>query len=240
MSMFEAPKKRHSEQQKKETEKSRVAPPSLLGASPSWLRTAVADLVRQREFPEGLSIQSAQISTVDVAKDVRDYHAQFDVLRNNNLPIYVVTMEYRSSQERLSIPVLIKVPDLDELFSSSYHEFLWALERSGLKPAAVSYGDAADVFIDRLSEFIFTRAADSGISSSPPVTIVETNRSGDTVLYAKGYFLSTGTAFGISTPATATLQSGRYSFGILESGVPRFENAVWSIPALGNIHLNLP
>jgi hypothetical protein len=142
------------------------------------------------------------------------------------------------------LPVLVQVPDLSN-FVSSYRRFLDELNNSKLRLEKVSPEEADEIFVDRVSEFVA-----AGKDGEPPVslsgysasttalTVVNSNRSGDTVLYAKGYFLSTGTAFGISTPATGQLSSGRYSFGIMESAGPKFEGIVWTCPA--TVRLKLP
>jgi hypothetical protein len=133
------------------------------------------------------------------------------------------------------LPVLVRVPDLHSL-EASYSGLLQSLRNSNLQLEGIEDPYAEQIFVDRLSEFLAVQSASS--VSPPPMTIVNSNRGGDTVIYAKGYFASTGTAFGVSTPATGYLSKARYSFGIMDSGAPRFANIVWSCPA--TVRLDLP
>ena len=99
--------------------------------------------------------------------------------------------------------------------------------------------EAVDVFSERFAEFYMqAENPPPGIINLLQGTVVNSNRAGDIVLFAKGFFLSTGAAFGTSTPAVRQIPDGRYSFGILETGMPKFESVVWNCPAI--VKLNLP
>lgn len=205
------------------------------------------EILETQSFPRELQVGPSIIQTADIASDVHDFNIQKEVFDARGIPHLAVTMENRIEDteyrlenlfESQNVNVLIKVPDLGRP-EESYSFFVSDLERSGLEISHVDSSEAEDVFLSRLSEFVSSRA-NFGQAVTPPVTIVHSNRRGDTVLYARGYFLSTGTAFGVSTPATGTLAGGRYSFGILNSGSPKFENIVWSISATKKIKLNLP
>ncbi len=118
----------------------------------------------------------------------------------------------------------------------SYDSLLNTIVKSGLPLEKVDPDQAEEIFVDRLAEFMAVQlTAPSGGGTQ---TIVDSNRSGDTVLYAKGYFTSTGTAFGVSTPATAYLAPARYSFGIIDAGTIKFDGIVWSCPT--RVRLNQP
>jgi hypothetical protein len=196
--------------------------------------------IENQSFPRELHIGTSTIQAADIASDVHDFKLQKEVFEVHGIPHFAVTMENRTGsilEDMQSVSVLIKVPDLGRPMES-YSFLVSDLERSGLDISQVESSEANDVFLSRLSEFVSSRANVAG--QVAPLVTVHSNRRGDTVLYAKGYFLSTGTAFGISTPATGTLEGGRYSFGILESGSPKFEKIVWQIPENSEIKLDLP
>jgi hypothetical protein len=134
-----------------------------------------------------------------------------------------------------SLLVLVQVPDLTSV-EESYQRLLSSLQKSNFLLEKLDWERAEEIFVDRLSEFLSMQS--SSVPQSTSKTIVNSNRAGDTVIYAKGFFISTGTAFGMSTPAVGYLSQGRYSFGIMDSGNPRFDNIVWSCPA--TVRLDLP
>jgi hypothetical protein len=133
------------------------------------------------------------------------------------------------------LPLLVMVPDLDRP-GESYDRLLFALNQSKIPIEGITSEQATQIFVARLSEFLASQLAPS--THIPRETIVHSNRSGDTVICAKGYFLSTGTAFGVSSPATGYLPQARYSFGIIDSGMHIFENIVWTCPT--TLKINLP
>jgi hypothetical protein len=192
------------------------------------------------EFPDSISVGQTEVETSDVVGEVSDFLLQ---MRSNSLN-YIVKMtdiglDLESPAER-SVDVLVKVPGLhSETRGPSYERFLEVLRGGGLRIERVERNIARKTFVKGLAEFLVTRAS-SGVSSGPPVTVVHSNRRGDTVLYAFGFFLSTGTAFGTSTPALVALPSGRYSFGIMQAAGPRYESFVWGIPSLTPVTVNLP
>jgi len=201
------------------------------------LFTEVSALVRRMDInylyygmgvrPPALDRERAEAILPDVAR----FRAQsYRALRTKITQMAGFLKDEGPMGERL--PVLVQIPNSFRVMES-YEKLLEDLQSSRMELFKVNAKEAEEIFIHRLSEFL-------AVSSSPttPPTVVNSNRGGDTVLYAKGYFLSTGTALGVSTPATGALPSGRYSFGILDNGTYRFENIVWTCPA--TVRLNLP
>jgi hypothetical protein len=137
--------------------------------------------------------------------------------------------------------VIVRAPDLQNL-KASYERFLETLRVTKLPLEEVSQERAQEIFIDRLAEFIAARMSSgpsehTPTSSSVTLTIVNSNRKGDTVICCQGYFTSTAVGFGVSTPAVGVL-SGRYSFGIINGGLHDFENILWTCPT--TVKLNKP
>ena len=128
--------------------------------------------------------------------------------------------------------VLVKIEDL-RLLKRSWERVHEILSRSKMRSHEVEPKQAGELFAEGLTEFLV--AARTGVAGD---TIVNSRRRGDTVLYSKGYFLSTGTAFGTSTPARGHLAAGRYSFGIMENGMTRYDPVLWTCPAV--VTLNQP
>jgi len=185
---------------------------------------------------------SGSIPIHDILPDVDHFRRQLSTLHDGGAPPLVVYLHDRDpidvSHER-EIPVTVKFPNLQNI-RFSIEAMLQAIQQSKLKSESVSEDNARTIFSDRLSDFIVSRAIASG-GSILTDTIIDSKRSGDTVLCAMGYFYSTGTACGTSTPATVKLLPGRYSFGILNGNVPDFENTVWAIPtANGHVTLSKP
>lgn|GEM_PF-5952684 len=180
-----------------------------------------------------------------VLPDIRHFRAQAKRFRERSVRPYVAVMYDEDDSAKVNgLDVPIRVDDLVDL-DRSYSQALRVLKRSKIQLKQLHYVEAMEAaFTERLAEaaaqmFAMTYAQVNGPRVvSKQDTTVDSNRSNDTILYAKGYFLSTGTAFGVSTPATAYLVPSRYSFGIMESGGPRFENIVWSCPT--NVRLKLP
>jgi hypothetical protein len=171
--------------------------------------------------------------------------AQAERFRERSIRPHVAILYDEDDLEKVNkLEVPIRADELGDL-DRSYRRTMGVLERSGIQLKQLhDVGDMETAFVDRLAESTAVLFAETYKQINGPTvvsrsdTIVNSNRSNDTILYAKGYFLSTGTAFGLSTPATAYLLPSRYSFGIMEPGGPRFENIVWSCPA--TVRLNLP
>jgi hypothetical protein len=100
----------------------------------------------------------------------------------------------------------------------------------------------ADAIRTRLSASLGSIGKGSGQSSSPPSTLVEVWATANlqTVLFAKGYFVSTQQGFGMSNPAKRALPHGQYSFGINRGGVPDFDKTVWAVPQVTKVVLSKP
>jgi hypothetical protein len=135
---------------------------------------------------------------------------------------------------------LLEVLVAPVLFGPGVSRLLAALQRSKVPVRSVSDLEAQNIVADRAAEFIAASAApDGGGRGSGSATVVDSNRSGDTIVFCKGYFVSTATGFGVSTPAMRRISKGRYSFGIVEAnGSHRFDNTLWTCPA--QVRLNLP
>lgn len=182
-----------------------------------------------------------------VLPDIVHFRVQRAVLKRYSLPQYAASLNEAEGKE--SLDVLVQVPDL-WIASESYEFLIDSLDASGLPLKEVDQELAQKIFVDRMAEFLAVLPSQSSPgpiardlraqSAEVPdeTTIVNTKRNGDTVIYAKGYFLSTGSAFGTSTPAERRLYPGRYSFGIIENGSPRYEPIVWSCPT--TVELDLP
>jgi len=204
----------------------------------SKLRQTVSDLVSRLQVSAGdenyYDATGRRHRLGGLSSDLVHFRDQTKILDDCSIKQYAAIFTYNGSRED-SAPVIVQVPDLDRP-RESYEGLLDALRKSDVRIDKVDSKVAQDIFIDRASEFL---AARSAALNAPAVTltVVNSNRSGDTVLYAKGYFVSTGMALGISTPAKGSL-SGTYSFGIMDSGNPRFESVLWSCPT--TVRLNLP
>jgi hypothetical protein len=199
------------------------------------LRKEVSSFVRTHDLQRGSrwTWRRSPPGFESVLPDVQHFHSQTTQLELRSVPQYAVSFKDDGPDGELLL-VLVQVPDLHSV-KASYDLLLETLRKSNLPLEKVTPRDAEEIFVDRLSEFLAVQS----ISLAPSTaTVVNSNRNGDTVIYAKGYFTSTGTALGVSTPAVGYLSSGRYSFGIIDSGNPRFENIVWTCPA--DVQLNLP
>jgi hypothetical protein len=164
--------------------------------------------------------------------------------RENSIAPYVAVLYDEDDEKRtrgLNVP--IQADDLNDA-RRSYSRAIDVVEQSGIELKEVDSSEALEAFVERLAEAMAQMFANSYLQmGGPPVlgnkaTTVCSNRANDTILCAKGYFLSTGTAFGVSTPAYGYLVPSRYCFGIMEPGGPRFENVLWSCPT--TVRLRLP
>jgi hypothetical protein len=179
-----------------------------------------------RQFPEARLPASVHPEIVHFGSQLRE-------LQRRAIPQYAALFKDDGSDGN-KLPILVKVPDLDNI-DLSYKELLQALSKSDVRLEEANSENAEGIFVERMSEFIAVRSTTTGPNSD---TIVHTNRKDDTVLCAKGFFVSTGTGFGISTPAQGYLTPGRYSFGIMTSTGPKFEDVVWTCPR--ELKVNLP
>lgn len=217
-----------------------------------YLRGVIRDFVARGA--ETTSPETEDPAFTRVWSEVQHFHRQTEALSNRGLQQFVAVFYDEDDKERreeLGVP--IQAPNLNDV-ATSYAEMVELAGQAGLRLRNVSDRQALQtIFTERLSEHMaqmfVSRALTAGGGSvfsagggsvfSRANTVVESNRSNDTVLYAKGFFFaSTGQAFGTSTPAEAYVFPGRYSFGILESGNPRFEPVIWSCPR--RVRLSLP
>jgi len=167
-----------------------------------------------------------------VLPDVIHFRYQAKELKRRSVSQHAAV--FHDGPNREEFPILVKVPDLDNV-ETSYFSLVKTLKESNLRVDAVEPDKAEEIFVNRLTEFM---SVESWGAAPPMPTTVNSNRKGDTVIYAKGYFASTGTAFGVSTPASGSLVAGRYLFGIVDSGRQRWEDILWTCPTV--VQLNLP
>jgi hypothetical protein len=170
----------------------------------------------------------------DVELDLTDFRLARADAENVEYPFYAATFHDEDDQSHLLdvvVTPLIQGPQVTRLLSD--------LQLSHIPVRAVSATEAENIVIDRAAEFIAARSGAGGGRGSGGATIVNSNRGGDTIVYCNGYFVSTATAFGVSTPATKAIRKGRYSFGIVQAdGTHRFDRTLWTCPAL--VRLPLP
>jgi hypothetical protein len=165
--------------------------------------------------------------------DVLHFHMQVQALEYIGAPL-VAGLFRNSPGEKPTLLVPVRAPDLSNV-TRSYDDALTALDQSGVPLEKIRPSEARSALVDRLAEFIAARSATvPGLD-----TIVHSNRTGDPVFYCNGYFTSTATAFGTSTPAAGALEGGRYSFGVVDAGTRKFDNTLWTCPNL-NVRLPLP
>ena len=118
--------------------------------------------------------------------------------------------------------------ELDHIVSSP-------LERAGfLKVFTRSSDQALDAFISGIARVLFHRCnrLDDNARPDPPVlctVTINTREDGRRIVYTKGYFISTQTAFGTSTPAERRLHSAYYLFGMRIDDQVSFEQDIWHI-----------
>jgi hypothetical protein len=165
-------------------------------------------------------------------------------------PYAAIFIDAENRTARLPTPVVVAEDQLADPVRF-YRETLEILDKAGLPLEPTDPDVLKEAFIDRLAEHL--TIADPPLAFGrehqqfPPgrvgvggltLTEVHTNREKDTVLVCDGYFASTATGFGVSTPAVGELTPGRYSFGILDGGQRRFDGVVWSCPRI--VTLDLP
>jgi hypothetical protein len=182
-----------------------------------------------------------------LAPEFEQFREQLQAFRFLSRPLKIAL--FRDEDDKsATLPVLI-APNLTNI-EDSEDELIDVLKRSGIAIHLAREDVARTTFVDRVSEFLEAQtqaqgstvrgAQQAGKGRTPTAaTIVNSNRSGDTVLYCKGYFISTASAFGVSTPASSKLSAGRYSFGIVDStGGQVFEGVLWTCPT--TVRLNMP
>jgi len=174
-----------------------------------------------------------------LAPDIALFRAQIEELEQRQIPQLVA--QYRDEDGGI-LPIPLVADLLD--FERSYVKLYEAMVASSIKTDVAAPAQAQEILADRMSEFLAVRSSGGGgdpyaaSTAAGAATTVYSNRVGDTVIYCKGYFVSTAAGFGTSTPASGTLAQGRYSFGIIDAGTQRFEGIVWSCPA--QVRLSLP
>jgi hypothetical protein len=151
-------------------------------------------------------------------------------------PFYAATFRDEDDDNQILdvvVAPLIRGPQITRLLTD--------LQHSQVPVRTVSAHEAENIVVDRAAEFIAARSGGGGGrgSASGRTTVIDSNRTGDTIVYCNGYFVSTATAFGVSTPATKAIPKGRYTFGIVQAdGSHRFDRTLWTCPA--RVRLPLP
>ncbi len=201
------------------------------------VREKIGRIVHGAVAPEKLQALGQAISIHDVLSDV--HHLQQQTAHDTpQIAVYLNDRDPIENKTR-EVPVVAKFSNLLNL-NHCIDALFKAIHLSKLKANKITASDGRQIFADRLADFLVSRAT-AGSSSSAVDTVIDSNRTGDVVLYAMGYFYSTGTACGTSTPATVKLLPGRYSFGIMQGSIPDFDSTVWAIPtANGHVTLNKP
>lgn len=200
---------------------------------PSGLHDTVRALVEGKDVREIKASPVVERVVSYVADDITHYQLQVRELQRADIPPTVAAFKEEDSGK--TVPILLQVPSLAHV-KEGYEFLRGLLVDSKIPVETVNAQTAHAIFVDRLTEFI---AVGASTNSTVADTIVRSNRGGDIVLYAKGYFTSTGTAFGTSNPAQRRLiPPGRYSFGIIDGNVRKYHNIVWDCPA--TVRLPLP
>jgi hypothetical protein len=201
------------------------------------VREKVGRIIGGTEASPELQALGRAIPIHDVLSDVHYFQQQ---AANHASQIAVYLNDHDPIENKLrEIPVVAKFPDLHNL-RYSIDVLSSSIGQSKLKAEQVSARQGREIFADRLADFIVSRATAHGHSAAANI-VIDSNRTGDIVLYAMGYFYSTGTACGTSTPAIVQLLSGRYSFGIVNASIHDFDGTIWAIPtADGHVRLNKP
>lgn len=224
------------EPSKRQESKGQAFESALINAE-SFVRAAA------KKLPDRFDFEGRSVSTADVSADFAAHQEQNQILERYGVPAPAV-------QLKLITPIGVEIEVISPVRVELTHEENPAyrvvqeideLVRAGLRAFTVSPREAEEHFRERAADFIAVRAAYAATGGPPnPNVTVTTNRNGDTIIYSKGYFYSTQTGFGTSTPASNHLPAGRYDFGILVSKHPHWNGVLWSVPASGSIHVPLP
>ncbi|EKY30391.1 hypothetical protein HMPREF0185_00442 [Brevundimonas diminuta 470-4] len=143
---------------------------------------------------------------------------------------FLLAIFRRGERERQGSP--LRVPVFTDARNADASAVVRGLERSGIDLITVPQREFIHQAALRAAEF--ATLASRGATAQ---TIVHTPQPGETVIYCKGYFLSTTAGFGTSTPAKSVIPPGQYCFGIMRPDGPRFQDLVWNCPT--NLHLDL-
>jgi hypothetical protein len=127
----------------------------------------------------------------------------------------------------------VRVPVFADKAGSDPSRLLADLERSGISLMSATQPEFIRQAAVRAAEF--ATLADRARTG---ITTVHTPQTGETVVFCKGYFLSTAAGFGQSTPAHKAIPPGQYCFGVMRTDGLRFQDLVWDCPT--NLHLDLP
>jgi hypothetical protein len=213
------------------------------------VEATVERIIEGPKFAGAVNIMSTVISIRDVQNDAAHARDQFNIIEQNGWP--VLAAQFRTGGDDTSeiqslnpshVLVPIYIPHLD-IAPQSYQKSVDEVLESGLSVVEMSPQEGRKTFRDRMVEFLLARfiaiSSTGGAGATNP-TVVDTRRAGDVVLCCKGYFTSTQTAFGVSTPAQNYLPPGKYGFGIMDNGVARFDPVLWIVPHLGNVRVALP
>src|SRR5262245_2680 len=147
---------------------------------PNELRQEVARIVRWPQIFELGHMIGIEKRFESVLPDVVYFRYQSRALKENSLSQYAAIFKDGTPHGSF-VPGLIQVPDLHNR-TTSYDFVLKELQRSDLQVEKVTAEDAEGLFIERLSEFLAVHFASASTPSA--LTIVNSNRSGDTVLCA--------------------------------------------------------
>jgi hypothetical protein len=227
---------------------------SMTAVLTAKIREQITGFVDLGRAPKKMTIGEKTRDIRDTRDDINRFYWQNQHFGYRQLPQYVVDFRSGLSSDRVSVP--LEAPRRIGgwgIFPDSYDTDLYTRQAETMRDQGASIHEASStdcrgIFIDRLAEFVRTRFLSPPpsppkwppSSDSDDLTVVETLRQGVNVIYAKGYFISTKTAFGRATPARRYLPPGRYSFGVLDKHTPRFAYILWEVPSIDVIKLDLP
>jgi hypothetical protein len=208
------------------------------------LRDLIAS-VRRRLRGDGsieprFHLDGVEIELADLVRDEQRFRLQeARLLGSPGLLVELVDDDGLSGQQQIDVPV-----DLDLASGISGRvriaRIAQRLADGGLSPRLADAAEMSDAFYDRVSETIAMRA--HHISTARwmgSADTISSTTSGDDILCAKGWFLSTGSVVGQSA-CTITKKPGRYSLGVCAGAVTRYHPHVFNLPCSTAIHLNLP
>ena len=215
-----------------------------------WAVGHVKALVEGNEpVADRLSIQNREVAVADLAISIRALRAQLSSL--NRFGLGCPTVRIFGSQARnptdvrwvpldLGIQLSPKEPSIVEV-SQQAERVSYAAQASGLRVRVAATKEAASTFSDIVGTIIARRASAKSVSAAPPAEVVTVTTDSDRVevLFATGYFISTGQGFGFSTPAQRSLPWGAYIFGHRQGGSAQYEDTLWAVPSVDRIHLRV-
>src|SRR6266481_2908838 len=199
---------------------------------------AAERLVAHPYWRRKVRIADKNVSTWGIRRDCARFRRQHRVVKRRGYSWPCLVMLWQSYYEEFACPV-----DLEGIHGfalrndhspSQFAESLSdRLANAGLgRIIWVSPRDAVSAFTGGIARVLQRRrghvdSPHSLIGRFVPdckVTVsTDAAATGQAILFTKGYFVSTQKGFGTATPATKTIPTGCYQFGMLVANSPRFE-----------------